>query len=377
MDQNWRNEGSPNNEHLGYSGSDFSPSTNPSGGLGRFRGNNYGGSGGGSYYGAGYDTTPYAGGDTESVSGLGRSSYNEGALGTQGGGHMENTYGSADRSSSYGGGRIEQGYGRGERWSNRYGEYGTTGGESGYDPYSEYERDQRSRFGGRNEEGSRRGTSGNFSGPGRGWEGRRHSHQDIHDVTDYGFRNRQNEPYRGAGSFSGMDTGHYSGGNYGGTGSYGGGMSHYGYGNLQGSDRSAGPGHSGSDFYSSGRIDWDYSRGDYGVSGASGSYMGGSSRGSGDRSHNEYRGVHGGSGRSNSPERSYSRGATYGGGLSDNYRSPGEGGGYYGHEGRSTRESDFGGGSYGQGRSSHATGGNTSRGDMPGGSTAPFTDPWL
>lgn len=414
MDRNRRNDNGPENEHMGYSSSDFSPSTGSSGGPGRFSGRNYGGSGSGSYYEAGYGTTPYEGGTTESVSGMGRGSYSGGISGAMGGGYMENRYGNMDRSSSYAGGRIESPYGRdsyraepGEHY-NREGDYGITGGGTDH-PY-------RGRAHGDiyNEEGPRRGTSGNFTGPGAGGRnyqpdmnrGYGRGSQGYHEYGDinrdnygaqgvpdrdavkgmgtYGGRGGYNygSPNPGAAnagtSFTGTGMGsRYSGGNYGGTGTYGGRSSSYGAGNYQdhssygGGRIYSGGRRSGGDFYEDMGVDWNYSdrdRGGYagGGSGASSSNMG----------HGQYPDFGGTEGYDNrrGREGSYSptRGSTYGGGMSDNYGSAGEGGGSFE---RGRNESDYGGGTYGQGRSSYATGSNTSRGSFPGGTT--YSDPWL
>lgn len=412
MNRNRRNDTGSENEHMGYSSSDFSPSTGSSGGVGRFRGSNYGGSGSGSYYDAGYETTPYAGGNANPVTGMGRGSYSGGLSGAQGGGHMENRYGSRDRSGSYAGGRIESPYGRdayhadpGRDWShNREGDYGVTGGGSDH-PY------EGRAYGSYNEEGPRRGTSGNFTGPGSGGNynpdidqgygrGREGYHgygnmnrdnygaQGVPDAVKgmgtYGGRGGYNygSPNLGAAntgtSFTGTGMGsQYSGGNYGGTGSYGGSQSSYGAGNYQ--DHSA---HGGGRIYSGGRRwggdfyegtgqDWEYS--DRSGGGYTGGGTGVSGSNIGRRHRSDFGGTEGyDNRRGRTGTYSPTKGATYGGGMSDNYGSEGEGGGSFE---RGRNESDFGGGSYGQGRSSYATGGNTSRGSYPGGNT--YTDPWL
>lgn len=310
MNRKRRKDYESGHPHRGYSESNFSPSNNPEGGSGRFKGSNYGGTGSGGYYG---DDSPYPGGNTGSHPGA----YSTGLTGSRDSywedrGRFDNDYNTGEH-SSYGGGRIEPGYGRDEyraggyragdrnEWSgrgSRSGYYGASGGsgesygEGHYgSSYGEYENDRRARFGGRNEEGTRRGTSGNFTGPGRG-----------------GHRSASEDNFGGPG-YPGNDRGRA-----------------HGYGDHQhGNSRRGGDreresfynDHLEDDFYGNSRSGWEY----------------------GD-------------------ERS--------------------GPGYYRKErGRRSgrRSSDRDKGNYGDGRSSRASGGNTSEGGLMGGST--FSDPWL
>lgn len=306
MDKNRRKDYEGGRPHRGYSGSDFSPSGDP----GRFPGDNFGGTG--SYYGAGYDASPYSGDDAERD----QRSYSTGLTGPRDShwesrGRFGNDYNTDERSASYERGRIESNYGRdqyhaGSRRDNdqndwygrgsRSGYYGSSGGSDepyrgGHygSPYGEYGNDRRSSSGGRNEEGARRGTSGYFTGPGRG-----------------GHRSMSEDNFSGPGFDSGR-----------------------GYGNQEYGRSSSGRNERdryNENFYDQGRSGWEY--GDY-------------------RTGHDWR-------------------------SDEDTRTSGRSGR---GSGRSSFDKHPGSPSYGQGRSSQATGGNTSQGSLPGGSI--YSDPWL